>query len=440
MKTIRTSKHFIHQDLNTGKSNNLSLFLTESNRVLQLMINYIWNDGISWSVTNKKTGELIIKTCCPKHGHYDTANYFDYKKINIKTDLSARALSSLTSIAMGMISSAVKKHSKRLYQLEQLKLDPIKNAKNIARLENKINKNKPQKPIVKNQPIELSSKCATLIKRDKGEFNYFLKLQSLGKKYGKILIPIKLHKHANKLKGKGNLLGSFLISNDCVDFRWEIEVPEINNIGVTVGGDTGKNTILTLSNETSTDSKKDIHNHTLNSIIEKLSRKKKGSKSFAKAQKHRTHFINWSIKQVDWTGIKELRLEKVKNIFYKNSYSRNMSHWTNSEIETAIAKACESNGVHLIYQDSTYRSQRCSHCGLVRKSNRIGKSYTCKGCGVHLDADLNGAKNHAINLPDIPVNLRHLKLNRKGFYWKPEGLFHLDGSEIRVPNSPKDNQ
>lgn len=439
MKTIRTSKHFINKDLNTGKMNNLALFLKESNRVLQLMLNYIWNDGISWPVTNKQTGITTIKTCCPKHGYYDTANYFDYKKLNIKTDLSARALSSLTSIAMGMISSAVKKHAKRLYQLEQLKLEPIKNEKNIARLENKIKKNRPQKPIVKNQPIELSSKCATLIKREKGEFNYFLKLQSLGKKYGKILIPIKLHRHSNKLKEKGNLLGSFLISKECIDFRWEINLPDKKDNGETVGGDTGKNTILTLSNENSTDSKKDIHGHTLSSIIETLSRKKKGSKSFLKTQQHRTNFINWSIKQIDWNGIKELCLEKVKNVFYQNSYSRNMSHWTNSEIEHAIEKACELNGVHLIYQDSTYRSQRCSHCGLVRKSNRVGKSYKCKGCGSCLDADLNGAKNHAIKLPDIPVNLRHLKLNRKGFYWKPEGLFNIDGSELRVPDSTKEN-
>jgi len=75
---------------------------------------------------------------------------------------------------------------------------------------------------------------------------------------------------------------------------------------------------------------------------------------------------------------------------------------------------------------------------LVRKSNRCGKLYKCKGCGTHLDADLNGAKNHALDLPDLPVSLRHLKLNRKGFFWKPDGLFNLDGSELRVPNSPKE--
>jgi transposase len=115
-----------------------------------------------------------------------------------------------------------------------------------------------------------------------------------------------------------------------------------------------------------------------------------------------------------------------------------MSHWVNSAIEKAVEKACNENGVHLIYQDSVYRSQRCHHCGLVRKANRVGKLYKCKGCGCCLDADLNSAKNHAITLCDIPVNLRHLKLNREGFHWKPEGLFNLDGSELRVPNSPQE--
>lgn len=437
-RTIRSSKHFFKKDLNTGKSENLVLFLNECNRVLKIMIDHIWHEGVSWEVINKKTGIKTTKICCPSRGYFDTPKYFDYKVLKTKTDLSARALSSLTSIAMGMISSSVKKHSKRLYRLEQLKNDPMPDLKNIARLENKIKKNRPKIPTIRDVPIELSSKCAMLIEKD-GEFNYFLKLKSIGKAYGNIWIPIKKHKHSNKLLNQnGKLLGSFLISKDRVDLRWEISIPEKKENGIVVGGDTGKNTLLTLSNETSTDQVRDLHGHDLNSIIEKLARKKKGSKSFAKAQQHRTNFINWSIKQINLVGIKELRLEKVSNVFYKNSYSRKMSHWKNAEIEKAIEKACESNGVLLIYQDSTYRSQRCSNCGFVRKANRKGKSYKCKCCGFHLDADLNGSKNHAITLPDFPVSLRRLKLNRKGFYWKPEGFFNLDGSELRVPNSPKE--
>ena len=435
---IRSSRHFFKKDINTQKEQNLQLFIEEYNRVLQIMIDYIWENGVSWNVVDKKTGKKTTKICFPKHGYYDIASYFDYKLIKVDTPLSARALSSMTSQTMGIISSSIKKHSKRLYQLEQLKKDSNTNSDNIIRLENKIKKNLPQKPEVKNIAIELSSKCATLIKTKDGEFNYFLKLQSLGKKYGQIYIPIRLHRHSNKLKTKGQLLGSFLINNDYLDFRWKIDFPEKKKNGSIVGGDTGKNTILTLSNEKTTDQTKDKHGHNLVSIINKLSRKKKGSKAFKKAQDHRTNFINWSIKQLNLNDIKEIRLEKVKNVFYKNSYSRKMSHWTNTEIEKAIEKACDENGVHLTYKDSFYASQLCFFCGLVRKANRKGKLYKCNGCGYQADADLNSARNHTIDLPKIPLALRHLKLNRKGFYWKPYGLFNLDGSVLRVPDTSKD--
>lgn len=439
---IRSSRHFFKKDINTQKEKTLKSFIEEYNRVLQIMIDYIWENGVSWTVVDNKTGEKTTKICCPKHGYYDTASYFDYKLIKVDTTLSARALSSITSQAMGIISSSIKKHNKRLYQLEQLKKDSNTNSDNIIRLENKIQKNLPQKPEINkkanNVAIELSSKCATLIKTKDGEFNYFLRLQSIGKKYGKIYIPIRMHKHSNQMKTKGKLLGSFLINNDYLDFRWKIDFPEKKKTGKIVGGDTGKNTLLTLSNEKTTDQTKDKHSHTLTSIIETLSRKKKGSKGFEKAQKHRTNFINWSIKRLNLDDIKEIRLEKVKNIFYKNSYSRKMSHWTNTEIEKAIEKACNENGVHLSYQESFYASQRCFSCGLVRKANRKGKLYKCNGCGYQADADLNSARNHTLELPKVPLALRRLKLNRKGFYWKLDGLFNLDGSELKVPNTIKD--
>ena len=117
-----------------------------------------------------------------------------------------------------------------------------------------------------------------------------------------------------------------------------------------------------------------------------------------------------------------------------------MSHFANADIEKAIISKCELDGVRLNFQPSMYRSQRCSGCGIVRKANRCGKIYKCKSCGLEIDADLNAAKNHAITLPSLPVNLRHLKLNLKGFYWNSKGLFDLDGSELRVPDTSKETE
>jgi transposase len=56
----------------------------------------------------------------------------------------------------------------------------------------------------------------------------------------------------------------------------------------------------------------------------------------------------------------------------------------------------------VVYVCPTYTSQRCSSCGWVRKSNR--------------DADLNAAKNIALNLRPIGTKERLSHKNRKGFY------------------------
>lgn len=446
MKIIRTSKHYFEKEINSGKEIRLKEFLTEYHRVLQLMINYVWINGVSWKTQN------IEKICCPSQDYFDTCSYFDYKKVGIDSNLSARALSSMTSQCMGIISSSIKKHSKRIYMMEKLtqEITQISSSDESRILENKIKnlqktikKTKLIKPEIKinSIPIELSSKCITIISINKKgkqsfkNFDCFLKLKSIGKKYSSIVIPIKYHSHSNKLKTKGKMLGSVLLYSNKVDFRWEIDIPKKKKSGIVIGADTGKHTLITLSNEETTDNFEDPHNHTIDAIMKKLARKKKGSKAFKKAQAHRTNFINWSINNLNLKGIKEIKLEKVNNIFYKNKNTRFMSHWTNSEIEKAITKVCEENGVHLSLQASTYCSQRCSNCGLVLKSNRKGKNYQCKSCGLEIDADLNAAKNHALDLLKLPLDLRHLKLNRNGFFWKSTGLFNLDGSELRVPNT-----
>lgn len=111
-----------------------------------------------------------------------------------------------------------------------------------------------------------------------------------------------------------------------------------------------------------------------------------------------------------------------------------MKHWTNTLIRDKIYACCEENGVHFLLQSSTYRSQRCSSCGLVRKANRKGKEYICSNCGLIIDSDYNASLNHEQELPDIPFDLRKQRKNLgKGFFWKPEGFFDIYGKELTVP-------
>jgi transposase len=234
---------------------------------------------------------------------------------------------------------------------------------------------------------------------------------------------------------RGKLLNSFSIGSQYISLRFDIKNTNKNEGTKIVGIDQGYKDVATLSDKQTTP-KEDIHHHSLETIIGKLSRKKKGSDAFFKSQEHRKNFINWSINQLNFDGVKEVRLEKIWNIGYKNKTSRKLSHWTNTLIRDKIKRKCEELEVPVIEQDSFYRSQRCSCCGLVRKANRKGKVYKCKVCGYEADADYNASLNHAIELPEVDWEFRSQRNNLgKGFYWKESGLFSFDGVDLRVPLS-----
>ncbi len=422
---IRSSKHSTKFS-NTRKLDNLSIFITEYRRVAGIIVDDVWNNGYTWIYSG--IHEFNIHK-----NKLELPKYLEYKKFSIETFLSARALSALCTQLTGTLKASVEKQRKRIYMLNKLKASstPKKQRKLLGK---KLRQNIPQKPNIKNLNPELASTCAEFIEKE-GCFNGFLKLSSITKSKTKILVPIKFSKHSNSFKDNSfQMMPSFLITNSSVDIRWKNESIESKTKGITVGGDQGYKDILTLSNNTKTP-KEDIHFHTLESIIGRLSRKKKGSKGFKKSQEHRTNFVNWSINRLNLDNIQQINLEKIWNIGYKSCTSRKLSHWTNSNIVNKIESRCESEGVLLKLQSSTYRSQRCSACGVVLKSNRKGKEYICKHCGNVIDADFNASLNHEIELPEIPYTLRILKLNKKGFFYLENGLFALDGTELIVPAS-----
>ena len=90
----------------------------------------------------------------------------------------------------------------------------------------------------------------------------------------------------------------------------------------------------------------------------------------------------------------------------------------------------EEHGVRVLEQESYYRSQRCSSCGLVKKSNRKGRKFECSGCGFTADADWNAAKNHELELPEVGYRSG---LNIAGFYWLESDVFDLGGGSLQSP-------
>jgi len=354
------------------------------------------------------------------------------QKSGLETFLSGRVLKCLLTQIAGMISAEIELQRKRIYILEKKKSEYVPRKK-LKHLIKSIKTNIPQKPNCDNINPELNSICADF-KTSEGKFNGFLKLKCLvtTERGFHINLPIKFTKHSNKLHSKGGVMKpSFLISKNSVDIRWEIPNPEKVIEGRVIGADQGMKDVLTLS-DTQVTPNTDIHGHSLDSILDKLNRKQKGSNGFKRTQDHRENFINWSINKLNFNGIKQINLEKIWNIGYKNKTNRKLSHWTNTLIRDKVESRCEELGVQVKHQDSTYRSQRCSDCGQVRKANRKGKLYECMNCGIILDSDLNAAMNHEILLTEIPWELRKLRMNiGAGFYWLKSGFYDSEGRSLQ---------
>ena len=394
---IRSTKHHI-KDLNKNKSDRYKDFLNEYDWYCKKVLTWIWNNG--------------YKDFCIVENKLDIPKYIDYKEFDFNTRLSARARSSACIQVCQIIKSAVEKQRRRLW----VKTNKDSNVKMVKFSEPKPTFVKPS----------LSSKCCEFEYTD-GKFLGYVKLQSLGKEFGVIKIPIIRHP-----RSQGKMKAGFVFSMESIQVSWDREPIKSKTINKNVVAiDQGFKDIATLSDGQVTP-KKCHHGHTLESIIEKITKKKKGSKGFKKSVDHRKNFVNYSINQLNFSKAKEVRLERIVNIGFGKRVCRKMSHWCNTEIRDKIKSKCEELEVPVIEQSCSYRSQRCSSCGLVKRSNRKGKEYKCKNCGVCLDSDYNASLNHLGDLPPFPFNLLKRKLNLgTGFFWFEQGFFF--DAERRVP-------
>jgi transposase len=406
---IRSSKVYFRSNLNERKSGRLDAFLKEYRRVAQLYLDEIWDNGVTYNDRKFCVGENKL----------DVPQFLSKESSPlVETVLSARACKCCLTQVLGIISVVVEKKRRALWIKAKREID---GQKIYPSLERDLLRTY-SKPSLSNLKPELASICADFQETD-GKFNGFLALKSIGKSFGKISIPINYHRQLLKWN-HGKLKGSFLISDKYAVFRYEIAKGK-KLVGELVGADTGLKTVVTLSNGEVTP-KTDSHGHSLESIVDKIARKKKGSGAFLKASEHRKNFIHWSVNKLNLRGLRQINLEKVVDINFGRRASRKMQAWTNTVIRDKVLRLAEEQEVLVVLRDSAYMSQRCSSCGLVRKSNRKGEVYSC-ACGNVMNADLNAAKNHELDLPRIPFGFLRGK-RAKGFVWSL-------GTEFAVPTS-----
>lgn len=381
---IRSSKLSI-KFANKNKKDNINLFIEEYKNITQCFIDKLWElDKIPVLVPKEITSQ-------------------------VETWLSARAIQCSAKQASGIVRGTKKKNEQRQYIYN--KLIEQKLYKKARKLKTIIDKNNSNKPQINSIQPELDSRFVKFNFDNKTSFDGWITLICLGNKF-KIKIPVKKTKHFNSLTGM--IKSGIRISNNKITFMFEEEI-KTKEIGEIIGLDIGIKNIATLSDNQST--KTDVHGWNLSKIIQRINRKKKGSKGYLKVQRHRTNFINWSINQLNLNNVKTLKLEKIKDVRRGVQTSKYLNRWTYTEIKSKLELTCEKLGVQVEYVNPTYTSQRCSSCGWVRSDNRKDKEFKCSQCNFSLDADLNASRNIVANLRPIGVKERLLHKNKTGFYW-----------------------
>ena len=390
---------------NTNKINNINSYISEYRKTLEFFVDYLWSLG-----ENAKIPSLLPKIETDK----------------VTTWLSARSVQAASKQASGIVRGTRTKQKKTLKQIEKFnELGQFKKSRKLKRIYDKNNISKPE---INNVCPELDSRFVKINLENTTHFDGWITLYCLGKKM-EIVIPFKKTKHFNKMLEKGILKKGIRISKKSITFNFAIKIPKLKEIGKTIGLDKGIKNVYTLSDNQ--ESNNDIHDWNLDKIIKVMNKKTKGSKSYKKSQDHRKNYINWCMNQIDFSDIKVLNIEKIKNMRKGKKISKYLSKFTYTLIDIKTKNLTLERGVRVNELSPVCTSQRCSRCGWTCKSNRNGKSFICGKCGYALDADKNASINISFDLPEIKVEQLKQK-NKIEFYWNVLGKEPIVSSVQKV--------
>jgi len=388
MKIIRSSKCSLKY-ATKSKQQELQKVLAEYGKVVNIFINYFWEHK------TKKT-ELLK----------DIFNLPD-------TWLSGRLKQVAAREALDMVNSVQEVFE---WNKEQLfdsiasienKIEEIKTRENTRENKRKINglhcklkKKKmkydmvqPHKPKHKGKRMCISALIGKLEEpKETNEFNAWLHLSSIGNKIN-IDLPINYHKHFKELNKKGRRLNSYIITENNVQFSFEIETGLKKEVRHLIGVDTGINALASTS-----DNKQfglDIKEN-----IEKIKRCKWGSKGHKRASKTLKYKISEIAKKVaqeaDLVVVENLK-NLSKNTKLKQRLSKNMrcsiGSWNYRYWLMRLEQQCENNRVSFRTVSPYYTSQICSACGYTDKRNRNNELFSCQSCNYTGNADINAALN-----------------------------------------------
>ena len=380
---IKSSKHRIDRITNRVKLDSLSSMFESYKNDLLIYINYII-DGYLPLRINLSSKELPIETI--KHSRYRQLIYKQASEI---------------------IRSQIKKaNNKRYYHYKKVYkyfIDKHPNSKFVKVKYKELNLKDIYKtkyftvPNLNNLSINLDERFFDITEGN--SFDNFVRIKlpffnDKGTRALQIRIPLKQHKHSNKLKLNGFKLRNNIqlkkINNQYyINLIWEKVVPlrtEGNSIGIDIGY---KKLIAVSTGEILGEEMKDIYI--------KLSNKQRGSRNYEQQLQHKQNSINYYVNQLELNDIKTVIIEDLKNVKHKSKFSRKfnnkLQYWTYNQVLNKITTKCEENGVKAVKVSPAYTSQTCSCCGVIDKKSRKGEIFKCTSCGYEIDADINAAIN-----------------------------------------------
>ena len=376
---IRTSSHILKYST-TIKQETLDSIFEEYTKVVNSYIQ------ILWSKENKTSGSFL-----------------DIHLLNaVDTWFSTRLKQCAGKQALQIVKSTYKKNDdlifkkyKKVYKycLKNSKFTSITSVRFSKFKKDRYFRKRISMPFFNGKSIELDQRF-TIINENINSFDLWIKLWCIGNKI-KLLLPTKKHVHFTKLRNK-----NFTLKKSCrlrkynnnyyLDLFHEKESPILKDKGDTLGIDIGyKKLIVTSNNE--------ILGKELEQVYKRIANKQQGSKNFKQLLTYRNHQINEVINSISLTSIKELKIEDLKNVKYKSKFSKKFNNklqrWVYSKVISKLERFCEENSVLLTKVNPAYTSQTCSTCGTKDKTNRKGETYSCKVCGLLIDADYNAAIN-----------------------------------------------
>lgn len=408
-------------------------FINEYRRVASLLMDGLWRDyGFSSGDFSAKPGVFIKKDV--------------WKRYGIETWLGSRPSQCVGKQVLGIIRGCVRKQQKRGFLVDKFKKEgKFLKARKLRRLMDEVSIGKPSTGDI--NPL-LSEQCVKEVHLDDDPMGLcWLNLRSLRSKDGphsdgamsKMDLCFKRHKHWNTLVGTfhGTLNHSVELQQDAVKFSFSCVPVNGEKSDNVVGIDVGVKKVLSCS--TGATEPPDGDGWTMDKITERISRRKRGSKGYARAMKLRDNHTNFVIKRMGLEHFRAVVREDIKNLRRGKRSSKKLSSFNYHFIFNRLDGYLSLHGVRVETVNPRYTSQRCSVCGYVRKGNRSGEKYVCSECGSVLDADVNASRNIALKLRPLTEQECVEGRNIEGFYWNPEKVWPSSGESI-VPRQIKSLQ